>query len=392
MLAPCIPLNEVDRLKALNSYQILHTAAESAFDEIVELAVEICDTPIGLISLVDETTQWFKAKVGLDAQQTERSISFCAHAILENEIFEINDTLTDERFVDNPLVIHAPNIRFYAGAPLTDDDGYNLGTLCIIDRQPRRLTRTQRNVLSVLRTHVVTLLNLRKQNLELKATNEALNAFTTAASHDLISPARRIIGFTDIVREDHAKPLPQLVDDYLTKIRSSAEHMIDLVDGLLSLARVSKSSLSRRRVNISEIAKDVLQELTQDTARQTDVAVQDDLHVLADPTLTQIVLENLIRNAWKFTAKNSLTKIQVTGKNEANKDWICVHDNGVGFDVSQLNKLYLPFQRLHSQREFKGNGIGLTTVRNIITRHAGEIKFASRINKGTTVSFTFDSN
>ena len=134
-----LPENEHERLNSLYNYHILDTVADSAFNELVELTAEICEVPIALISLVDESRQWFKARVGLDVQETERSIAFCAHAILQNDIMIVSDTYNDSRFNDNPLVTGFPHIRFYAGAPLITEDGYGLGTLCVIDDKPRQL-------------------------------------------------------------------------------------------------------------------------------------------------------------------------------------------------------------------------------------------------------------
>lgn len=156
-----IPENETERLQALQRYDVLDSVAEAEFDDIAELAAQICAAPIALVSLVDAQRQWFKSRVGLAATETPRDVSFCGHAIHEQDIFEIPNALEDERFRDNPLVIADPGIRFYAGAPLTTPDGYRVGTLCVIDRVPRRLTAGQRNALARLGRQVVTLMELR---------------------------------------------------------------------------------------------------------------------------------------------------------------------------------------------------------------------------------------
>ncbi|HMY10786.1 MAG TPA: GAF domain-containing protein, partial [Turneriella sp.] len=149
------PENEQARLEALRSYQILDTLPEASFDRLTRLASAICGVPIALVSLIDTDRQWFKSRVGLDAAETARNISFCQHAILGTGIMEVEDATRDDRFRANPLVTEDPEIRFYAGAPLIDPDGFALGTLCVIDRQPRSLTQEQRTALRDLADEVM---------------------------------------------------------------------------------------------------------------------------------------------------------------------------------------------------------------------------------------------
>lgn len=169
MKKPKIPDNEQERLARLRSYQILDTLSENEFDEITQIASEICGTPIALISLVDKDRQWFKSRVGLDVEETSRDVSFCAHAIHEpNKVFEVRDSRADDRFEDNPLVVDSPEVIFYAGAPLVDPKGNVLGTLCVIDHKPNKLTDGQKASLKSLSRQVMRQLILRKENLSLE--------------------------------------------------------------------------------------------------------------------------------------------------------------------------------------------------------------------------------
>jgi GAF domain-containing protein len=167
-----IPKNEVKRLKVLWQYDVLDTVPEEVFDNLTDLAAHICEAPVAMISLVDENRQWFKAKVGTSVKETSRDISFCAHAILNDELLVIADATKDARFSDNPLVTGSQRIRFYAGAPLITPDGHALGTLCVLDKKPRKLRSEQLKALRVLALHVVTQLELRRHARELVEARE----------------------------------------------------------------------------------------------------------------------------------------------------------------------------------------------------------------------------
>lgn len=167
MKAP-LPADEPQRLEALRRYDILDSPPELIFDDLARLASHLCGTPIALISLIDIERQWFKARLGLDAAETSRDFAFCAHAILGSDLMEVPDATVDARFFDNPLVTGDPNIRFYAGAPLISPSGYKLGTLCVIDRQPRQLTEEQREALRALSRQVIAQVEARSRIAELK--------------------------------------------------------------------------------------------------------------------------------------------------------------------------------------------------------------------------------
>ena len=172
MGAPMMSSNDAARVAALQRYAILDSEPEQAFDDLTLLASYVCKTPIALISLIDERRQWFKSKVGISATETSRDIAFCSTAIQQHDVFVVPDTLQDERFRSNPLVTSEPNIRFYAGAPLINEDGYALGTLCVIDRMPHQLATEQEAALKALSRLVLAQMEFRRNLMLLK---EALN-------------------------------------------------------------------------------------------------------------------------------------------------------------------------------------------------------------------------
>jgi len=193
MKAP-IPDNEAQRLAALQEYHILDTEAEQAYDDLTTLAAYLCRAPIAMISLVDESRQWFKSKLGLNQKETPRDVAFCAHAILQTEPLIVRDALKDARFADSALVARSPHIRFYAGFPLSTPEGFALGTLCAIDRRPRQLSADQKLAMQALARQVMTLLELRRVSARMA---EALDKVKTL--HELLP----ICAWCKRIRDDH---------------------------------------------------------------------------------------------------------------------------------------------------------------------------------------------
>ncbi len=176
-MAASRPVYDHDRVAALQKYAILDTEPEQAFDDLTLLASFVCKTPIALISLIDEDRQWFKSKVGMTATESPRDIAFCSVAIQQSDVMVVPDTLKDERFRDNPFVVSEPRIRFYAGAPLINEEGYALGTLCVVDKTPREMEPEQKEALQALSRLVLAQLEFRR-NLQLL--KEALTDRTQA--------------------------------------------------------------------------------------------------------------------------------------------------------------------------------------------------------------------
>ena len=219
MIKPALPENENARLDSLKKYQVLDTIHEDEFDEITRLAAQICDSPISLISLIDEKRQWFKSNVGLEGtNETPREFAFCAHAILApDDLLIVKDATKDQRFNDNPFVNGDPNIKFYAGAPLVNSEGFSLGTLCVIDRVSKDLDTNQINALKVLSNQVIKQLELRRKNIELNDMTSHLEI----QNKELLNKQTALVAInqfvTQLVQETEVGKVVECIIDHLQK-------------------------------------------------------------------------------------------------------------------------------------------------------------------------------
>jgi two-component system NtrC family sensor kinase len=224
---------------------------------------------------------------------------------------------------------------------------------------------------------------------ELERKNGELEAFSYSVSHDLRAPLRSIDGFSKLLMEDHAGKLNAKGQDYLLRVRESAQRMGELIDDLLLLSRVGRADLKRDRIDLSAIARTVAGQLQKkEPDRRVTVQIADELIAEADGGLMRVLFENLIGNAWKFAAKVPEARIEVGAEQQDGGIAFFVRDNGAGFDMNYAEKLFSPFQRLHTEEEFPGTGIGLATVHRIVDRHGGRIRAQSAVDRGATFYFT----
>jgi signal transduction histidine kinase len=230
---------------------------------------------------------------------------------------------------------------------------------------------------------------VRDRTAQLEAANQELEAFSYSVSHDLRAPLRAIDGFSQALVEDFPNDVPEEAQRYLTRIRAATARMGQLIEDLLNLSRLSRGTLQRSEVDVSELARQVLAELRQrEPDRQVEAYVWDGLHVEADPQLLRVVFDNLIGNAWKFTARAEHPRIEVGAMRDGERRVFFVRDNGAGFDMRFADKLFAPFQRLHGAHEFGGTGIGLATVQRVVHRHGGRIWADAHVGKGAAFYFT----
>ena len=231
--------------------------------------------------------------------------------------------------------------------------------------------------------------DLKQRAAQLEAANNELEAFSYSVSHDLRAPLRSIDGFSHILIEDYGKQLPAEGINYLERVRAAAQRMAELIDDLLNLARVTRAPLQPKLTNLSAIVESISTTLNEENPeRDVTLSVTPDLMANADPHLLKIVLENLLSNAWKFTSKKEKAVIEFGQMKKNNERTFFVRDNGTGFNMAYVNKLFGVFQRLHSVSDFPGTGVGLATVHRIIAIHGGRIWAEAEEGKGATFFFT----
>jgi len=390
MISAPPPLNEGARLQDLHDSGLLDSPQEAEFDEIVKFASILCNMPISLISLVDSNRQWFKAKVGLNESETHRDFSFCAHAILQEELFEVPDTWEDVRFSDNPLVLSDPEIRFYAGMPLVTSSGSRLGTLCVIDREPGRLNEKQRFGLQVLANNVIKIAELRVKNKELFYATENQKRIISILAHDVRNPLasiKNIIEYkqTDILDAREAAEMMEMVSVQLNNTINMVENVVNW--GQLQL---KFGSLDLQDFNLHKLVNRIFgTESLRSVAKKNKLVnnVEPGTIIHSDETALEFILRNLISNANKYTDKGA---ISVDMERRGINIILSVKDTGIGMTEKQVNELLnnSSYKSTLGTNKEKGSGLGLMLVKEFIDRLDGDITVDSALNKGTCFKIT----
>ena len=230
---------------------------------------------------------------------------------------------------------------------------------------------------------------VRDRTRQLEAANRELEAFSFSVSHDLRAPLRAIEGFSSELQRTYAPALDERGRHYLQRIQAASQRMAALIDDLLGLSRLTRDAMACVRIDLSALARAVAAELAHaEPERRVELVVQPDLVVHGDRRLLSIALDNLLRNAWKFTARAACARVEVGRCEARGQPAYFVRDNGAGFDMAQASSLFVAFQRLHSEKDYPGTGVGLATVHRVIRRHGGEIWAEGRVGGGATFFFT----
>jgi len=402
-MIPPHPQDEQARLAELRSYDILDTLPQIEYDELTFLASAICETPMALVSLVDEDRQWFKSKVGLDVDQTARDIAFCAHAIHEpDELFIVNNAAEDPRFRENELVTNDPSIRFYAGAPLVTPRGHALGTICVIDQKARQLTDRQRKALRALASQVMGQLELRKTtsrlidvNIALHQANGEIRRMYHTLAHELKTPLTSAREFISIVRDGIAGEVSEEQQEYLDAALSGCDHLGGHVDDLVDISRIEtgKLSLDPEWCDLNKLVTRVVAAAALEASRRgvsLHVEAEAEARCWIDERRITQVVSNLLTNALKFTGQGGAVVVS-TGPSLRDPDFIEVAVRDTGRGIPEEAQAHI-FDRLYQVSEScwsegGGLGLGLYLCKEVIELHGGTIRVKSRPGEGSEFRF-----
>ncbi|BDQ12955.1 GAF domain-containing sensor histidine kinase [Sediminibacterium sp. TEGAF015] len=401
MVPPPIPSDDNRRLKELYRYEVLDTSYEDEFNDVVQLAATICNTPIALVSLIDQQRQWFKAKLGIEANEFPRDISFCGHTInADTVVFEVSDATKDERFLDNPLVVESPYIRFYTGIPLINNNGFKVGTISVMDTQPRILNEVQIFTLQTLARQVVKLLDQNLLNKQLEQQQEKLqqqmemqNRILSIIAHDVRNP----IGAVKSIIELNAKKILSQHDsvELMNMAGKQIDGTVELLNNLVDWGSMQMrgKGFEKEKVHMRTLVSNMFKSFEIMASLKSNIMVNlvdEDLFLKSEINSMRFILRNLISNANKFTKEGVIT---VYAHKEDNQIMMSVSDTGVGMTEEIQSKLFdgEHYQSTTGTGNEKGSGLGLILTKDFIQILGGTIKVESIVGKGTSVYLYFNN-
>ena len=398
MILAKLPPNEKTRLSALKDHKLFNTEPEQNFDNITKLASFICKMPVSLITLIGKNKQWFKSKVGTDICEGPKDISHCSHAILHpDELMEVEDTRKDPRFADNPYTTDANTpIIFYAGMPLKAHNGLVLGTLCVMDIKPNSLDNDQKDALKALAKQVENLFELQLKNLHLEKTrkklktrNGQLKDFAGTVSHDMKMPLANIVMTVDLLKAKYIDKLDSQGLQYLDYLKQSSFKLSDYVTGILD--HYESDTLSES-LNEDFDIHDLLEQIIDLLNIHDDCVInlpENNKVLNGNRAALQQIFLNLLTNSLKYNNKEKII-IDVTCSKDDKFYHFTVSDNGIGIPKDKQEEIFKLFTVLveSDRRGNRGNGIGLSTVKKLVSTLGGNISVNSEVNKGTTFNFS----
>jgi signal transduction histidine kinase len=392
-MKPTHPTNEADRLEVLRAYDILDTPPEEAFDDLTRLASYICGTPMAMVSLVDGERQWFKSRVGTEMSETPRDVAFCAHAILQPDLFVVPDAEADERFAHNPLVTTDPHIRFYAGAPLITRDGHALGTLCTVDRVPRQLSEEQQDALRALASQAMDQLQLRRSLKQLRELEALRDSLTHMIVHDMRTPLTSLL--TGLQTLEGMGELNETQAECLGMSIQGGQSLLRMINDLLDISKMESGSLQLEcaELNVGDLVLQAFQQVAQLAAEKRIALVKEispDLPSLyADDEKLLRTLVNLLGNAIKFVPRGGAVTLSARLSDREKAVLFSVSDTGEGIPGEAFDRIFDKFGQVETRSAGRrmSTGLGLTFCKMAVEAHGGRIWVESELGRGSTFSF-----
>ncbi|QIP14675.1 response regulator [Spirosoma aureum] len=403
MLIAPIPTNEVQRLESLSQYNLLDTAPEIEYDRVSHIASQLCQTPIAMVSLIDRDRQWVKSFYGLAVSVIPREVSLCAHTIINEQPLIVEDTTKDIRFWDNPAVTGQPYILFYAGIPLLSATGLPIGSLCVIDHQPRQLAASQQLALQALADQVMLLMELRRTNDQLrKARTDAVELAHQKAhllatlSHEIRTPLHALEGYTQLLLDEEPHLNQQ---NSVLRLQTTGRTLVSLVNNILDYSKLQAGKLLLESIpfSLQELIQQALEmQAWQAKQKKLDLVSEIDTRLPArlegDATRLLQVLLNLVSNALKFTqsGKVSVQAKLVSATPEAVTVKMEVSDTGIGIPQSSLASLFNEYTQVSAAttRLYGGSGLGLAITRQLLELMGSTLEVNSQEGRGSTFGFS----
>jgi len=396
MLSFSINQNEEARLSVLKSYNILDTAEEKDFDDLTTLASAICQTPVAFISLIDDKRQWFKSRRGITEKEASIESSFCTYAIASgNDIMIVENATLDARFIENPLVNMENGITFYAGVPLINKDGFALGSLCVVDKSQKQLTEEQIIALKIIAKQVVDKLELRRSAIELAKlyqelidSNLFIQGFAAMAAHDIKNPMSSILLSAQLMKRRLGKFHDKSFEKLLNLNINATKRLITMLDDMIAYSKSPQLLLTQKQfVNSTELFQTVISLIRVPDNFEILLPSENYLLNISKIALQQILI-NLLTNAIRYNDKDR-GLIQIRCSEDVERYYFEVEDNGIGIAREYQEEVFGNNFTLNltDRENKKGNGIGLSTVKELIKILKGIITVRSVIGKGTTFSF-----
>jgi signal transduction histidine kinase len=391
---------DAQRLRALERYNILDTDPEFAFDDLTRLASLVCQTPISLIGLMDHHRQWLKSRTGLPTGISEipRELAFCNEIVMSGSPLEVSDLQTDPRFAENPFVAGDMGLRFYAGVPLKTADNITLGTVCVIDHQPRELTEAQLQALTTIAEQVMAQLELKLRNKQLETgydrlfrANRRLDQFTTMVSQDLKAPLSSLLGLADLMLGDARQGDADAVCEALSVMSGEVSRMQRLVTGLLEFSRATRPSTQIEQIDVASMLHEL--RLTLPGAANYEFVIgQQPIFFTAAAPLRQVFSQLLLNAIQHHPERFGRIEIQAEAGPNLNQLTFRVTDNGSGIPEADRERVFQLFQRLAPAGQGSpGSGIGLAVVKHLVEDFGGRIQLEAAPNgPGTSVVFTWE--